>query len=149
VERLYLAILTYGFSQEEIDALRERLGLRQETQRILKGMAILHRYLPALSAPEAKPSQVVQILDEVPPVCLALFSIISHDAAALERVQRYRTEWSRIQPLLTGDDLRRMGIPRGPLYRQILTALRMGRVDGEIHTLEEEVELAKQIAAIT
>jgi tRNA nucleotidyltransferase (CCA-adding enzyme) len=128
--------------------LKERLGLRHETQRILSGMAILHRHLPMLSDPGVKPSQVAQILDQVPPVCLALFPIVSRDATALERVQRYRTEWSQIRPLLTGDDLRRMGVPRGPLYRQILMALRMARIDGELHTLEEERELAKQLAAI-
>ncbi|MFO7632788.1 MAG: CBS domain-containing protein, partial [Caldilinea sp.] len=148
IERLYLAIAAYALSGEESRALQERLGLRHETQRLLNGMSILHRYLHRLADRTAKSSQVVQILDEVQPVCLALFPVVCDDAVALEHVHRYRTEWRQIQPELGGDDLRRMGIPRGVIYRNMLAALRMGRIDGEIRSRDEEIALVEQMAAL-
>lgn len=148
IERLYLAILAYCLSSEESRALQARLGLRQETQRILSGVSILHRYLPRISDPATKPSQVVQILDEIEPVCLALFPVLCNDGVALEHVRRYRTEWRQIQPELNGDDLRRMGIPRGVIYRNMLAALRMGRINGELHTRTDEIALIEQMSSI-
>jgi tRNA nucleotidyltransferase (CCA-adding enzyme) len=148
IERLYLAILAYSLSSEESQALQARLGLRQETQRVLRGMSRLHRYIARLSDPAARPSQIVQILDEVEPVCLALFPVLCADDVALENVRRYRTEWQCIQPELNGDDLRRMGIPRGVIYRNMLMALRMGRIDGELHSRADEIALVEQMSAI-
>jgi len=148
IERLYLAIVAYALSGEACHAVQERLGLRQETQRLLNGMSILHRYLPTLMQPSVRPSQIVQILDQVPPVCLALLPVVCDDAVANEHVRRYRTEWRDTQPEVSGDDLRRMGIPRGAIYREMLAALRMGRLDGEIHSRADELALIEQMALI-
>ncbi len=95
--------------------MQERLGLRHETQRLLNSMVILHRYLPTLMQPTARPSQIAQILDQVQPVCLVIFPIVCDDPTANEHVRRYRAEWRDIQPEISGDDLRRMGIPRGAI----------------------------------
>ncbi len=148
VERLYLAIVSYSLSGEESKALQARLGLRQETQRVLNGASILHRYLPRLADPAARPSQIVQILDEVEPVCLALFPVLCNNAVALAHVHRYRSEWQGIQPELNGNDLRRMGIPRGVIYRNILASLRMGRIDGTLNSRAEEIALVEQMSTI-
>lgn len=40
---------------------------------------------------------------------------------------------------LGGHDLAALGLPRGPLYGQILEALRRARLDGEVSTREEEL----------
>lgn len=148
IERLYFAILAFGWSGEESRAVQERLGLRHETQRLLNSMTILHRYLPTLMQPTARPSQIVQILDQVQPVCLVIFPIVCDDPTANDHVRRYRAEWRDIQPEVSGDDLRRMGIPRGAIYREMLAALRMGRIDGEIRSRADELALIEQMALI-
>ncbi|HHW88652.1 MAG TPA: CBS domain-containing protein [Chloroflexi bacterium] len=149
IERLYLAIIAFPLGAEATRAVQARLGLRAETQHLLHDMSILRSYLDNLADPVARPSQIVQILDQVTPVSLALLPVLCHDAVVLDHVRRYREEWRHVQPALTGDDLRRMGIPRGVIYRNILRALRMGRLDGEIHSRAEEDAMARAMAALT
>ena len=148
IERLYLAIVAFPLSAHAHTALQERLGLRNETQRLMHSMEILHRYLPELADPAVRPSQIVQILDRVLPVSLAVMPIICRDAQVLDHIARYQAEWQHIQPELTGDDLRRMGIPRGAIYRAILNELRMGRLEGTLHSRAEEIALAESLAAV-
>ena len=50
-------------------------------------------------------------------------------------------------PLLTGDDLRRLGLPPGPGYRQILAAVRDAQLEQRIGSAAEAQDLALQLAA--
>ena len=148
IERLYIAIIGFPLPTAAHKALQERVGLRNETQRLMRSMEILHRYLPALADPNARPSQIVQILDQVLQVSLALMPIICQDMQVLDHISRYRERWQHIQPELSGDDLRRMGIPRGTIYRAILAELRIGRLDGTLHSRAEETALAESLATV-
>ena len=49
-----------------------------------------------------------------------------------EWLDRYMAEWRHVRPTLTGDDLRALGLPPGPLYTRILDALLAARLDGEV-----------------
>ncbi|MGA2253246.1 MAG: CCA tRNA nucleotidyltransferase [Thermoguttaceae bacterium] len=48
--------------------------------------------------------------------------------------------------LLTGDDLRMLGLQPGPKFKTILQAVRNAQLDGEIRTKEEAVRLATEIS---
>ena len=50
-------------------------------------------------------------------------------------------------PLLTGDDLIRMGIPQGPAYRRILDAVYDAQLNGEIRDRAEAADLARRVLA--
>ncbi len=49
-------------------------------------------------------------------------------------------------PLITGDDLIQLGIPQGPIYKKILDQLRAAQLDGQIHSSEQALQQAQQIA---
>jgi hypothetical protein len=49
-------------------------------------------------------------------------------------------------PLVTGDDLKLLGLAPGPAYREILDSLRDAQLDGKIATREEALALARQLA---
>ena len=83
------------------------------------------------------------------PVSLALLPVLCADPVVLGHIAHYRTAWQHVQPALSGDDLRRLGIARGVIYRTILHALRMGRIDGEIHSRAQEEAIALAMAALT
>ncbi len=148
IERLYIAIIGFPLSAAAHRAIQERVGLRNETQRLMHSMGILHRYRPTLADPNARPSQIVQILDQVLPVSLALMPILCQEQSVLDHIARYRQQWQHVRSELRGDDLRRMGIARGAIYRAILDELRMGRLDGTLHSREEEIALAESLATV-
>lgn len=48
------------------------------------------------------------------------------------------------KPLLSGEDLKVLGVPPGPLYREILEQLLLRRLDGEVVTREQEIDLVRR-----
>lgn len=74
---------------------------------------------------------------------LAVFAIASDSAQAASYVDRYREEWRAIHAELTGNDLKKLGLPPGPRYKEILWALRAQRLDGKIETRAEEENFVK------
>jgi hypothetical protein len=47
-------------------------------------------------------------------------------------------------PLLSGDDLKQIGIPPGPAYRTILETVRVAQLEGRIGTREDAIRFAQQ-----
>ncbi len=77
-------------------------------------------------------SQVVQLLRRFDLAMLILIAVRCRDLTIRRQIWRYLTVWQHIQPLLTGNDLRRLGYKPGPQYRQILDNLLAATLDGEI-----------------
>jgi poly(A) polymerase len=50
-------------------------------------------------------------------------------------------------PLITGDDLKAMGIEPGPKYKEILEKVRDAQLDGVISTREEAVDLVRRLTS--
>jgi poly(A) polymerase len=48
-------------------------------------------------------------------------------------------------PLLTGNDLLASGIPAGPSYKTLLERVRAAQLDGQLHTKDEAVAMAKKL----
>ena len=48
-------------------------------------------------------------------------------------------------PVLTGDDLRGLGLPPGPLYKRLLDAVREGQLEGTVTTKEQALELVRRL----
>ena len=56
------------------------------------------------------------------------------------------SEWKQIKPFADGNTLLQMGLPPGPIYKTILDALIAAKLNGEIVTEQDELELIKTIA---
>jgi tRNA nucleotidyltransferase (CCA-adding enzyme) len=67
----------------------------------------------------------------------------TEERAVQQMVSLYYTKLRHIQPLLQGKDLQTMGIPPGPIYREILDAILEARLEGRITTRQEETALVK------
>ena len=50
-------------------------------------------------------------------------------------------------PLLSGDDLIAVGIPRGPAMARLLKAVRVAQLDGEVRDREAALKLVEQLKA--
>ena len=91
------------------------------------------------------PSQAVLILDAMPPLCRYALYMCTSEQRVRDALLNYVIDWAKVKPTLDGNDLRKRGIPPGPIYRDILSRLRNAWLDGEIGTAEQELELLDAI----
>lgn len=64
---------------------------------------------------------------------------------AKKALTRYLREWREVRPLLTGDDLKRMGMEPGPVYQKVLKGLLRARLEGRVRTRRDEMACVKEI----
>ncbi|MBI3537193.1 MAG: hypothetical protein HY070_06520, partial [Chloroflexi bacterium] len=90
---------------------------------------------------------LVRILDPISEDAREIFSIALDEPHVRVNLARYHDEWRLIAAELNGDDLKQMGIPPSPRYREILTRLRDARLDGRVSSRAEEEDYVQQISA--
>ena len=111
-----------------------------------------HQYLAEAS--RMRPSKLKAILNE--PGVHELLVLHRADALAsgknvehVEFCEKLLREWTPhdLDPpaLITGNDLKQLGAIPGPMYKQILDAVREAQLDGTIKTAEEALELARKM----
>lgn len=149
VELLYWGAWVQDLSADVHAELAERLRLQSRSINLMDGLRKLQAQQEVLTRGNIKPSEVVAVLDQVAPLAIALYCAVNELPPQFHTtVQRYLDEWQEVKPQLDGYDLKEMGIPRGPLYAQILSQLRAARLNGEVTSRAEEELMAKKIAAI-
>ncbi|MDE2181232.1 MAG: hypothetical protein KGJ40_10375, partial [candidate division NC10 bacterium] len=95
-------------------------------------------------AVDFRQSRIARLLDPLSPEARVVLLAVLTKGSARDAVSRYVTTSWRIVPLLKGEDLHRLGLKPGPIYRRTLAALRAARLDGRLHTKEEETSFVLQ-----
>lgn len=116
------------------------------TREMLNDIAGMKRY-PALRKRllrAVRPSTVDRLLQ--PLSDNALRAIAACETAGLARILHNSLNYRRVQPILSGADLKRLGIAPGPIYTRILNQLRVARLDGRVTTRSDEETLVRKIA---
>ena len=99
-----------------------------------------------LAEPERRPSEIVPRLEKLPPVALyAAWLLLPDSPAAQERLRLTAQRWRTIRPCTTGHDLRALGLPPGPHYKQILERLRSAWIDGDVQSCAAEQALLRHL----
>lgn len=141
-----LLLIFVPMTEESAARLAHRLRLRKKEAILARLATGIPSLLPILDDPALKPSALDEYLGRLPaPVALLLLAC-SDSPRVWERVKEYLTVLHFTRPLLTGDDLRQLGVPRGPQIARIMRALRQAQLDGEITTREAAVALARRLA---
>jgi tRNA nucleotidyltransferase (CCA-adding enzyme) len=142
----YMGILTCNLSLETVFDLARRLSLTRTQTGFLEHLNRAHRSESQFTVPGLSVSQVVHLLRPFRTDALAIVAALSDNAMVRERITRYLSEWQAVRPQLDGESLRAMGIPPGPLYREILGSLRDARLDGALSSRSEEETMARALA---
>ncbi|MEH2201416.1 CBS domain-containing protein [Nostoc sp.] len=96
-------------------------------------------YLPTFQ----RPSQIVQLLRQYDLPMLILIALQSQRSLR-HQIWEYLTVWTNVQPLLNGNDLKKLGYKPGPQYRQILDDVVAATLDGVIKDRAEAEEFLTQ-----
>ena len=130
-------------SSEELQRVLDRLRIPTNLVNVISSANDLWRNRESLAS--ASSSEVVAVLDAVPPLSRFGFFLASSDNKLREVIHMYITRWQYITPTINGHDLEERGVPPGPIYRKILSGLRAAWVDGDITSKEEETALLEEL----
>ncbi|MGE5141022.1 MAG: hypothetical protein ACM3JD_16265, partial [Rudaea sp.] len=140
---LYLGLMSYRLRTSEARQLAKRLRLSTHDAQVLQQVVALRLLERQLGSSQLTPARVVELVERFDDAALVVFAIATDSARARAAVDQFRAKWRAVQPLLSGADLRLLGIPPGPVYRDILAQLREKRLEGELTSRAEEEEWVK------
>lgn len=145
-EFFYFAAWLAPFAPPIPERVATRLRVRKATLDDLLGLARLRAALDEVPR-DALPSRIVRLLLPFAPRTLLTARLLEWGPDVNRWLDRYVTEWSRVKPVVTGDDIRQAGLPPGPAYTRILERLLMARLDGEVaDEASERALLAAEVA---
>jgi tRNA nucleotidyltransferase (CCA-adding enzyme) len=143
---VHLALLAYRMDEEQVQRLSERLRVKRDVEEDLLLVQSLRRRIIELVELD-RPSEMCHLLQPYPARVMAVVWIATSNGTAQKRLLRYQTRWRFVEPELTGDDLKELGLEPGPLFGHLLRKLRDARLNGEVSTREEEMTLVEQVLA--
>ncbi|MFH7029618.1 MAG: CBS domain-containing protein [Heteroscytonema crispum UTEX LB 1556] len=115
----------------------KNLQLQEDSIERLQKLASAQTEVISLLPTFQRPSQVVQLLRRYDLPMLILIAVRCRDVACnistiRRQIWQYLTVWANVQPILNGNDLRKLGYKPGPQYRQMLDDLLIATLDGVI-----------------
>jgi tRNA nucleotidyltransferase (CCA-adding enzyme) len=141
-----LAYILWLVSQpvEKVQQIMRRLRYPSTQVKTVLSACRLWKDLPWVA--NARLSMIASRLEEVPPLAIYANFLAARDDNICNNLQAYLDRLNSIQPGVTGDDLRKRGLPPGPVYKRNLGALRDAWLDGKIEdNFQEQVFLEELI----
>lgn len=96
-----------------------------------------------------KPAEIYRLLSGLSDEVLISLMAKSKGDFVKRKVSAFLTTYQQVKPILTGADLKSMGLKPGPKFRQILDQLLDARLNGEVKTEAEEVDLVRRMTNLS
>jgi len=141
---LTVALLTYGLDEEYKTVLR-RLNVVGRAAQTIKEVHRIKGKLDDLSASGISNSGIYRLCQGYQVTAISAFILAEESTSVRQRLKVYLEELQHIQPLLSGDDLKRMGITTGRKIGSVLKHLMDARLDGKVQSKSDEERLVKSL----
>jgi tRNA nucleotidyltransferase (CCA-adding enzyme) len=142
-----LEMLLTSLSVNERLKVADRLQLPKDSLERLKKLEDLQSQITQQLPHRHLKSEIVKLLSQYKPASLISLAAKS-DRQTRKKIWKYLTEWSKIQPLLNGNDLKSLGYKPSPQFKHILDDLLRATLDGEISERSEAENFVKSNYAI-
>lgn len=118
----------------------------QEATRLKMAREGCHHAMRRLASKRPlRPAEVYHLLSGLSDETLLLLMAKSKGDTVKRHVSAFLTTYQHVKPVLTGSDLKAMGLKPGPQFKQILEQLLGARLNGEVKTEAEERQLAEKM----
>ena len=129
------------------DVLKRFPFSEQEATRLKLACVGCHKVIRRLATQRTlKPAEVYHLLSGLSDETLLLLMAKSKGESVKRQVSAFLTTYQHVKPMLTGTDLKAMGLKSGPEFKKILERLLDARLNGEVKTESEERDMVKRIA---
>jgi tRNA nucleotidyltransferase (CCA-adding enzyme) len=135
---LYLSLLCYRLTANDLENLTKYLRLTKATVQVLKDTLAVKEKTRELSMPGLAPSEIYELLHGYHLIAYAANAIAADSEIAAEHVELYLNVLKYVNPVLSGEDLKKLGVKQGPQIKEVLTKLREARLDGKIASKKDE-----------
>ncbi|HID95383.1 MAG TPA: CCA tRNA nucleotidyltransferase [Candidatus Latescibacteria bacterium] len=143
---VYLLALIYPLQPDERRQVAMRLRLPKRAGICVDRLEGMSERLDGdlTSAGQINPSRIYFLLKDVP-LELLLFLAACSIGILRDRISLYIQKLRDVRTRITGRDLERLGLLPGPELGRILNRVLAARLDGQVGSKQEELELAKRL----
>ncbi|MCM8795842.1 MAG: CCA tRNA nucleotidyltransferase [Candidatus Omnitrophica bacterium] len=134
--------LGVGAVREFIKDFALRAG---EAKRILDSKLIKPKFILRLKQKKLKAEEIFRLLEPLSYEVIIFISAKYKNRNLKEHIKDFFDIYNGMRILISGDDLKRLGILPGPFYQKIFTEVLNAKLKGEVKTKEEELFLIKEL----
>ncbi|GLI53059.1 CBS domain-containing protein [Thermodesulfovibrio yellowstonii] len=148
-EFIYLMVILWNLNLAEREELLQRICTPVNIKReLIENISSAQKALQ-LFTPENSQEFNVKIYNLLKPLNIETIILMMIYAKEWQKkaIFNYLTRLKDIKPLITGEDLKKLGIQPGPVYRKILESILREKLQGRLLSKEEEIEFAKKIGS--
>lgn len=128
------------------DVLKRFPFSEQEASRLKMACTGCHKVSRRFASQRSlKPADVYRLLSGLSDETLLFLMAKSNGETVKRHVSAFLTTYQHVKPVLTGRDLKTMGLKPGPQFKEILDRLLDARLNGEIKTESEERDLVAKL----
>ena len=95
---------------------------------------------------DIRPSRVYDLLLPLDTEAILMMMAKATQEQAKKCISLYLTHLRNVKVDLTGEDLKALGIPTGPLYKKILAEILNAKLDGKVKSRDEEIQFVKNMS---
>ncbi len=140
---LYLAALLYKLNKDDRESALVRLDVPLRTRdHILKTLNIAQNIIKKLKADS--PVVIYHTLKDCDIEAILFSMALSEDSDNKKAISRFLLELRDVKPLAKGGDLKKIGIPPGPVYSEMFRKIVDEKLMGRLATREEELKFVKK-----
>jgi tRNA nucleotidyltransferase (CCA-adding enzyme) len=142
---VYMLALTSSLKTSIFKELCLNLGVPERITSILIEQRVAgDRAIRALDREDLRPSLIYFTLHELQPEGILYAMAGCRNKKSRQAISTFVTTLSSVSTHLRGDDLRDLGYPPGPLFKDMLQTLLIHTLDGKCQSREDEVQLLKE-----
>ena len=128
------------------DVLKRFPFSEQEATKLKMARGGSHNVIRRLASKRPlKPAEVYHLLSGLSDETLLILMAKSKGETVKRQVSAFLTTYQHVKPILTGTDLKAMGLKPGPRFKEILDRLLAARLNGEVKTEAEEQQFVQQV----
>lgn len=139
---LYLCLLIYPLSNSEVEQFIHRFNIPLLLAGAMKDTIKLKNKLHLLTDHSIKYSSIYSLLKQYDVLAICANNITSELPAIHSSIELFLNRLRNIKIDINGEELINLGIPAGPVLGRILKAVHRAKLDGEVTSREEELQLA-------
>ncbi|NLI57863.1 MAG: CCA tRNA nucleotidyltransferase [Clostridium sp.] len=142
---LSLLVIYSNMDTDKIASSMEKMRLKREIRGEINRFIKTKDILQTMNITNISNYQAFDIFKSLSLETLYLLTLVFYNEGFCNKVVEYVNKLKNIKLYITGNDLKEMGVEPGYKYKKILDEILKEKLNGNIHTLEDEVEFAKKL----